>query len=91
MSDNDIVLYAQRLADTYKLEERVLRRLVKMEVNRTKPADLYDLDYDVQLKAALKMFNNSDFGSLVKSAKTLKELQAVSVAGTGKTPAAAKN
>jgi len=85
MSDNDIVLYAQRLADTYKLEERVLRRLVKMEVNRTKPADLYDLDYDVQLKAALKMFNNSDFGSLVKSAKTLKELQAVSVAGTGKT------
>ena len=37
------------------------------------------------------MFNNSDFGSLVKSAKTLKELQAVSVAGTGKTPAAAKN
>ena len=53
-----------------------MRRLIKLEVNRKKPADLYDLDYDLQLQAALETLKLPNFNALVKSAKTIKELQA---------------
>ena len=36
---------------------------------------LYDSDYDIQLNAAIEILKSSDFKNLVKSAKTLKELQ----------------
>ena len=36
---------------------------------------LYDLDYDIQLNAALEVVQKKDFNKLVKEAKTLKELQ----------------
>lgn len=76
MNEADIAAYARTLQSTYNLELRLLRRLIKMQVNRTKPAELYDLDFDIQLQAALDIAASSNFESLVKSAKTLKELQA---------------
>lgn len=76
MTEADIAKYATELNKKYNLNERLLRRLIRIQVNRTKPTALYDLDYDIQLNAALDLLKNTkDFNSLVKSTKTLKELQ----------------
>ena len=76
MSEKDIAAYAKELQKSYNLELRLLRRLIKLEVKRKKPADLYDLDYDLQMQAALETLKLPNFNTLVKSAKTIKELQA---------------
>ena len=52
-----------------------MRKLIRNEVNRTKGTPLYDLDYDVQLNAAIDILENENFEKLVRSTKTLKELQ----------------
>ena len=75
MTEHDISVYAKALTYTYKLEEKLLRRLIRIEVERTKDTSLYDLDYDDQLKEAIKIIETEDFEKLVKSTKTLKELQ----------------
>ena len=76
MDEKQIADFAADLKTHYNLEERLLRRLVRIQVNRTKPAALYDLDYDIQLNKALEILRTtSDFKELVNSTKTLKELQ----------------
>lgn len=75
MTEEDIASYAQSLCQEYPLEERVLRKLIRNEVYRTKPALLYDLDYDLQLNEALRIFAEEDFDALMKDTKTLQELQ----------------
>ncbi len=76
MTDTDISSYAKLLSKEYPLEERVLRRLVRLEIDKYQSGILYDLDFDLQLNAALDMFNKKDFFEMVKAGKTLKELQA---------------
>ena len=78
MTDVDIGTYAVQLQKDYNIDLRIIRKIVRNEVDRTKKARLYDLDYDLQLNAALDMFANEDVRSLSKSAKTLKEIQAES-------------
>lgn len=76
MTEEDIALYAEELKKQFNLDSRLLRRIIRIQVNRTKPAALYDLDYDIQLNAALEVLNTTDdFEKLVQSTKTLKELQ----------------
>ena len=75
MTEKEIAAYASTLSKTYPLEERLLRRLIRNQVNKTEPAALYDLDYDLQLGKALELLESSDFDSMVRNAKTLKELQ----------------
>jgi carboxyl-terminal processing protease len=75
MTEKDIAAYAQTLQKTYPLDLRTLRRIVRLEVNRNVGTSLYDLDYDVQLNAALDILKKEDFNKLMKSTKTLKELQ----------------
>ncbi|MCQ2573752.1 MAG: S41 family peptidase [Treponema sp.] len=75
MTEKEIAEQASILAKTYPLEERLLRRLIRNQVNKTEPAALYDLDYDLQLGKALELIDRKDFDSMVKNAKTLKELQ----------------
>lgn len=76
MSEAQISAAADVLYDKYKLDKRLLRRLIRIHANKTKPAALFDLDYDIQLKRALEIIGTtSDFSSLVHSTKTLKELQ----------------
>lgn len=76
MTEAQIASFAEELNKTYKLDMRLLRRLVRIQATRTKPTPLYDLDYDIQLKAALDLLKETkDFKELVKSTKTLKELQ----------------
>ncbi len=76
MSEAKIADYAKTLKHTYKLSDSLLRRLVRVQVWRTQPTHLYDLDYDIQLNAALKVLNEEgNFRALMASTKTLKELQ----------------
>ena len=68
--------FANELSTRYKLNLSLLRRLIRIRVWRTEPSHLYDLDYDIQLNAALDVLkNHDDFNNLVRSTKTLKELQ----------------
>ena len=76
MSEADIAAFAKRLAKKYPhIDERTLRKLTRNQVDRTKPAALYDLDYDIQLGAALDILGKESFTTLVRATKTLKELQ----------------
>lgn len=75
MTERDIAAYAAQLQKTYSLDSRLLRRLVRIQAERKTPTRLFDLDYDIQLNAALDVLKNGNFTSLVKSTKTLKELQ----------------
>lgn len=63
------------LASEYGLGETLLRRLLRDELNRTVVAPVYDLDFDVQLKAAVDLLKAGKFQELMKSVKTLKVLQ----------------
>ena len=75
MTEADIAEYAKVLQKDYDLDLRLLRRLVRIEVGRTKDPRLYDLDFDVQLVEAMNVLDQGNFKDLVKGTKTLKELQ----------------
>jgi carboxyl-terminal processing protease len=79
MSEARIAAYATELQKIYPLGERLTRRLIRLEVNRTKPAELYDLDYDTQLVEAISILHTENFAALMKTTKTLKELQTEAV------------
>ncbi len=67
--------FAKELAGRYKIQENLLRRMVRDELNRTSVAPVYDLEYDIQLKAALDVVRKGDFPELMRNVKTLKVLQ----------------
>ena len=75
MTDEDIAKYAVVLQKEYNLDLKLLRRLIRLETRKTKKSLVYDLDYDVQLNEAIKIINTENFDSLVRSTKTLKQLQ----------------
>lgn len=73
MTEAQIATYAKQLKKTYNLEESFLRKIIRNEVYRTKPALLYDLDYDIQLNAAIKVIKDGNYSKLMKDTKTLKD------------------
>ena len=75
MSEKEIEQLAQELYKTYPMEQRILRRLIRLEADKVREPRLYDLDFDLQLNAALEIVQRNDFNQLVAEAKTLKELQ----------------
>ncbi len=76
MTEKDIASYAKKLNAKYThIDERTFRKLIRNQVTKKQPTSLYDLDYDIQLNAALKILAQEDFTSLVKNTRTLKELQ----------------
>lgn len=75
MSEADIALEAAKIAKDYPLDERLIRRLIRIQVQKTQPSVLYDLDYDLQLNEAIKVIQNKDFETMLKNTKTLRELQ----------------
>lgn len=75
MSEADIALAAVKISKEYGFEERLVRRLIRVQVQRLQPAALYDLDWDLQLNEAIKIVEKDDFANLVKNTKTLKQLQ----------------
>ena len=74
MTEKEIAEKAKELAKTYPIEERLLRRLIRVQLPNS-ASIVYDLDYDNQLQAALDVLKTKDFNSLLKSTKSLKELQ----------------
>ncbi|MBQ2553063.1 MAG: S41 family peptidase, partial [Treponema sp.] len=76
MTEEQIAAYAETLYLAYPIDKRVIRKIVRNEVDRTRPSRLYDLDYDLQLNEAIKILKNEDMDKLMKSTKTLKQLQA---------------
>ena len=75
LTENDIAAYAEELYKTYPFDKRVIRKLIRNEFDRTQPARLYDLDYDIQLNEALRICKEENFSKLMKNTKTLKELE----------------
>lgn len=77
MTEKEISAFAIVLRKKYKIDDRVIRKLIRNEVDMTKPSRLYDLDYDVQLKSAIEVLQKTgDFSSLLKNTKTLAEQKA---------------
>ena len=75
MTEADIALEAAAIAKKYPLNERLIRRLIRIQVQKTQPSVLYDLDYDLQLNEALKVVQSKDYSTMLKNTKTLRELQ----------------
>ncbi|MBN2873650.1 MAG: S41 family peptidase [Spirochaetales bacterium] len=59
------------------VSERVLKKLIRNQLERTSISPIYDLDYDLQLNAALKVLADEGFQSLISTAPSVKDLQAV--------------
>ena len=75
MTEADIAAEAVKISKDYPLDLRLISRLIRIQVQKTQPSVLYDLDYDLQLKAAIKAVQNKDFASMLKNTKTLRQLQ----------------
>ncbi len=66
--------FAASLGKTFALPDRVLKLLVKNQLNRSKPSPAYDLEFDSALNAALKLIDDPAYPSLLASAKSVREL-----------------
>lgn len=75
MAEDDIAAYANLLAKDYALDPWLLRRIIRLSVNRTRGDELYDLDYDIQLQKAIETVRSRNIWSLIANTKTLKELE----------------
>jgi carboxyl-terminal processing protease len=67
--------FARELNNVYGIDLPLLRRLIRNEQNRTVIAPVYDLEYDVQLQEAVNILQNGNYGRLMQTTKTLRELQ----------------
>ena len=70
--------FARMLAAEYPAEVRLLKRLVMQEYYRTHISPLYDLEYDLQMKAAVDILRNENVKELLQATKTVRELQEAS-------------
>ena len=75
MTEADISAAASEIIKNYPLDERLIRRLIRVQVQKTQPAALYDLDYDLQLIAAIDIVRQKDFTKKIRETKTLRQLQ----------------
>ncbi|MGL4985632.1 MAG: S41 family peptidase [Treponemataceae bacterium] len=75
MTSAEVAQYAEDLQKRYKLDLRMLRRMINLEVYRTKEQPVYDLDFDVQLQEALSVLRNESVSELIRKTKTIHELQ----------------
>ena len=82
--------FANSLAAEFKLQASLLKRLIRDEKNRTVIAPVFDLEYDIQLKAAVDIVRTGEYEALIRSIKTLKIIQEETVAKEAKAAAEAK-
>jgi len=66
--------FATELAKKYAVPELILEKLVRDESERSQPARIYDLEYDVQLQKALDLIESPDFEKSLENTKTLAQL-----------------
>lgn len=77
-------------AKGYALPERILRRLVRDEFQKTSLAPVYDLEYDTALQAALAALADPAFPKRLSEALSVKELVQAKKAEEAKKAEAAK-
>lgn len=65
--------FAAELAQKYTVPPLILEKLIRDESERSKPARIYDLEYDVQLQKAVDLIESPDFLKQLESAKTLAD------------------
>jgi carboxyl-terminal processing protease len=75
LSSAEAEAFAKTLQKEYKLELRLLKRLVVQEYYRTHISPTYDLEYDVQLKGAVDILRAGKVRELSAATKTVLELQ----------------
>lgn len=75
MTEEQIFYQAEQIAKQYPLDLRFIRRVLRIQSQKNQEAPLYDLDWDLQLNKAIQIINSNNFDELMKSTKTLKELQ----------------
>lgn len=57
------------------VSERILSKLVRNQLEKTQIAPEFDLEYDLQLKAALDLLSSRQYTTLLGSTKTVLQLQ----------------
>ncbi|MCR5219033.1 S41 family peptidase [Treponema sp.] len=76
MTESDIAAYAKEVNKTYKVPLMYIRKLIRNELDRKKSSRLYDLDFDVQLNAALDVLKDPKrYNEILSKSKTLKEIE----------------
>ncbi len=80
LSPSEADAMASQLAKKWAVSQRVLKKLVMQEYYRTHMSPLYDLDYDVQLQAAVDVLLKENVAKLLQSTKTVLELQEAAAA-----------
>ena len=75
MSEKEIASKAKEIVKEYPLDERLIRRMLRVQVQRHMATPLFDMDFDLQLKEAIRVLQEEDFVELVHNTKTIKELQ----------------
>ena len=75
MSESQIASYAKEVKKSYNVDEVYIRKLIRNECDKGKPARLYDLDFDSQLKEALEILKDGRYEKLLKESRTLKETE----------------
>ncbi|MFH2114897.1 MAG: peptidase S41, partial [Spirochaetota bacterium] len=61
------------------LTERVLTKMVRNQLQRTSIVPAYDLDFDIQLKAAMEILAGGQYKSLLSSTLSVRDLQAAAL------------
>lgn len=83
-SPSQVAEYVQGLRNAGSpVSERVLKKMLRNQLERTSIAPIYDLEYDLQLNAALQAISDVDFSTLVAGVLSVKELQAAAGQKTG--------
>ena len=75
MTSHTADMFAAELQQRYPVYKSLLKRLVMQEYYRTHTAPLYDLEYDVQLQAAVRLLEAGNLGRLIATTKTVMEIQ----------------
>jgi carboxyl-terminal processing protease len=57
--------------------ERVLKKMIRNQLERTSISPVYDLEYDLQLNAALEALASDAFATLINEAPSVKDLQVI--------------
>ncbi len=67
--------FAKKLSAKYKIREKLLLRLIKVEYYRSHEAPVIDYEDDEQLQAAVNLLNTKDVNALSRKTKSLFEMQ----------------
>jgi carboxyl-terminal processing protease len=78
------------VASGFDLPARYVEMLLRDELERTKPARVFDLDYDAQLQRAIDTLLSPDFDAALRDSKTLSQAKELSSAAQGSAAATAQ-